>query len=111
MMSKCGSIPVTALLFAAFGAVMCVIGGWLLTLRNWPGLCAALALSAVLGAERVFDWDVVHPRLPTHIPPLEARETLRGVGFFYIQEVTRWQRGLPPARIEPRPLNDGSIRP
>ena len=105
------AIPVTALTFSALAGVLCVMGGWFLTIRKWPGFGIALVLAGVLGAERVFDWDVVHPRLPTHIPAPEARETLRNNGFFYIREVEPWQRGLPPARITPRPLNDGSIRP
>ena len=105
------AIPVTALVFIGFSTVLCVFGGWFLTIRKWPGLGIALSVLALLGAERVFDWDVVHPRLPTHIPADLARETLRNNGFFYIQEVTPWERGLPPARITPRPLNDGSIRP
>lgn len=105
------AVPVTAALFIGFGTVLAVMGTWLLTLRRWPGFALTFCCLALLAGERIFTADLLHPRVPTHIPPLEAREALRDLGFLYIQEVAPWERNLPPARIAPRPLLDGTIRP
>lgn len=105
------AVPVTAALFIGTGTIFAVIGGWLLTLRYWPGFAVTFCCLALLAGERVFTADLLHPWLPTHIPPLEARDALRDLGFLYIQEVEPWERGLPPARIAPRPQNDLNLRP